>query len=129
MGEKVKGVRPVTERGAVILQLGAEKRPLTQTERVTLSPIHWVVLVDNKRVLKTPPDQTKDGVVQRRCHSVQMHTNEDSRPDLRSSIHTTDSSSLYSLCDLVLQPGLIGGQKMHTMVDFNEVLVTVQNTG
>lgn len=82
-------VRPVAGSGSVSLQFGAEKRTLTQTERVTLPPIHWVVLVVYKRVLKTPPDQTKDGVVQRRCHSVQMHTNGDSRPDLPSSLHTS----------------------------------------
>lgn len=31
-------VRPVPERRAVILQFGAEKRTLRQTERVTLPP-------------------------------------------------------------------------------------------
>lgn len=31
-------VRPVAETGAVILQFDAEKRPLRQTERVTLPP-------------------------------------------------------------------------------------------
>lgn len=31
-------VRPAAETGAVILQFGAEKRPLRQTERVTLPP-------------------------------------------------------------------------------------------
>lgn len=82
-------VRPVAGSGSVSLQFGAEKRTLTQTERVTLPPIHWVVLVVYKQVLKTPPDQTKDGVVQRRCHSVQMHTNGDSRPYLPSSLHTS----------------------------------------
>lgn len=82
-------VRPVAETGAVTLPFGAEKRTLRKTERVTLPPIHWVVLVNHERVLKIPPDQTKDGAVQRRCHSVQMHTNEDSRPDLPSSLHTS----------------------------------------
>lgn len=40
-------------------------------------------------MLRIPPDQTKDGAVQRRCHSVQMHTNEDSRRYLLSSLHTS----------------------------------------
>lgn len=31
-------VRPVAGTGAVVLQFGAEKRPLIQTERVTLPP-------------------------------------------------------------------------------------------
>lgn len=67
----------------------SEQRTLRQTERVTLPPIHWVVLVGRKTMLKIPPDQTKDGAVQRRCHSVQMHTNEDSRRYLLSSLHTS----------------------------------------
>lgn len=39
--------------------------------------------------IETPPDQTTDGAVQRRCHSVQTHTNGDSRPFLPSSLHTS----------------------------------------
>lgn len=39
--------------------------------------------------IKMPPDQTTDGAVQRRCHSVQMHTNGDSGPFLPSSLHTS----------------------------------------
>lgn len=52
-------VRPVAGTGAVVLQFGAEKRTLIQTERVTLPPIHWVVLVAHKRVLTntTRPNQ------------------------------------------------------------------------
>ncbi len=67
-----------------------QRRELWDRQREWLCPpIHWVVLVDHKRLLKIPPDQTRDGVVQRRCHSVQMHTNEDSSPYLPSSLHTS----------------------------------------
>lgn len=45
--------------------------------------------------IKAPPDQTTDGAVQRRCHSVQMHTNGGSRPFLRSSLHTSREASIY----------------------------------
>lgn len=66
----------------MILQSGArEENSETDRDSDSAPPIHWVELVGHKSVeKKTPPDQTKDGVVQRRCHSVQMHTNEDSSP-------------------------------------------------
>lgn len=75
-------VRPRGWLGAANLQFGAEKRTLRQTETVTLPPhpLGGVGGSQKSAGKKNPPDQTKDGVVQRRCHSVQMHTNEDSSP-------------------------------------------------
>lgn len=61
-------------------------------ERDSASPStgqHWWI--------KAPPDQTTDGAVQRRCHSVQMHTNGDSRPFLPSSLHTSREAWLYGI--------------------------------
>lgn len=49
-----------------------------------------------------PPDHTEDGVVQRRCHSVQMHADGDSRPwPLLFATHeqtTAHSTVLSILC-------------------------------
>lgn len=61
-------------------------------ERDSASPStgrHWWI--------QGPPDQTTDGAVQRRCHSVQMHTNGGSRPFLPSSLHTSRGASLYGI--------------------------------
>lgn len=86
-------LRALIWTGAGFLQIEAEKRPLTQTEKETLPPHP----LDGAGGSKTPPDQTKDGAVQRRCHSVQMHTNGDSGPFLPSSLHTSGGKHIWGI--------------------------------
>lgn len=71
-------VWPVADQELRPSGVEAEKRTLRQTETETLSLIHGVELGGHTKGLDPPPALAEDGVVQRRCHSVQMHTNEDS---------------------------------------------------
>lgn len=76
---------------AATLHCEAEKRTLRQTETVTLSPHpEWSRWGAPKR-RALPPNQTEDGAVQRRCHSVQKRT--------PTKTVAPTASSHYTPCD------------------------------
>lgn len=81
---------PWVGEGAAVLQFGAEKRTLIQTESVTLPPIHRVVLVDHKSAteinLQTTPrmELYRDGATLYRCTQTETA---DLGPS--SSLHTS----------------------------------------
>lgn len=92
--------------------------------------MHWVVLVDRKRVLKIPPDQTKDGVVQRRCHSVQMHTSEDSSLYLPSSSHTSRQQltlKAWWISDTPKPTGLVQHCEQYTLTSYDNKIIFISS--
>lgn len=91
-------VRPVAGSGATILQCGAEKRTLRQTERVTLPP-HPLGGAGGSQKTAEKYHQTKPGMGLYRDGATLYKCTPTKTADLTSPPHYTqaDSNSLYSL--------------------------------